>query len=228
MMVELADVISELENWKKGKAVILVGNPNGNNFSAGADLTSMKELKTPQAGTMMCLFMQNTLLRLQQLPLISVAAIDGRAMGGGAEITTSCDFRIMTEGSVIQFVHRKLGLSPGWGGGARLVHIVGHREALKMLCSSDPVDAETALKVGLSDGTLPETKDLIKGTADWLAPFISAPYQLVQAIKKVVLAGSELPLDKAMKKEKDIFTGLWAADLQLEIMERYMKQKRFK
>ncbi|XP_033126124.1 ethylmalonyl-CoA decarboxylase-like [Anneissia japonica] len=228
MMVELADAISELENWSTGKAVVLRGSPEGKNFCAGADLTSMQELKTAQAGTMMCLFMQNTLSRLQRLPLISVAAIDGRAMGGGAEITTACDFRIMTEDSMIQFVHRKLGLSPGWGGGARLVNIVGHREALKLLCSSNPMDAATARAIGLSDETVPQTKDPLMETVDWLTPFVNAPYQVVQAIKKVVLAGSELPLDQAMKKEKDIFSGLWAADLQLKIMDKYLKQKQLK
>lgn len=60
------------------------------------------------------MFMQNTLTRFMRLPLISVALVQGWAMGGGAELTTACDFRLMTEESVIRFVHKEMGIVPSW------------------------------------------------------------------------------------------------------------------
>ncbi|KAG7273241.1 hypothetical protein CRUP_001337 [Coryphaenoides rupestris] len=78
-----------------------------------------------QDGMKMCMFMQDALTRLLRLPLVSVALVEGRALGGGAELTTACDFRLVTRDSRIQFVHKHMGLVPGWGGAARLVPIRG-------------------------------------------------------------------------------------------------------
>lgn len=85
MMVELKKIISELESWKNGKAVILRGH--GDTFCSGGDLNVvMKEIGNPEDGRMMCEYMQEMLTRFMELPLISVAALNGRALGGGAEV----------------------------------------------------------------------------------------------------------------------------------------------
>ncbi|CAN2391114.1 methylmalonyl-CoA decarboxylase activity, partial [Pristimantis euphronides] len=91
MMLELEERISDLENWKEGKGLIVYGAEG--TFCSGADLTTVKAISNPTDGLMMCMFMQNTVTRLQRLPLISVALIQGRAIGGGAELCTACDFR---------------------------------------------------------------------------------------------------------------------------------------
>lgn len=87
-------------------------------------------------------------MRIRNLPLISVCLIEGYAIGGGAEITTSCDYRIMTSEAMIQFIHCKLGLIPGWGGAGRLVHIVGKDKALKLIGSSMKIHPSVAKELG--------------------------------------------------------------------------------
>ncbi len=85
MMVKLKTIVDELEAWQEGKAVILQGY--GGTFCSGGDLTAvMKEIGTPEEGRMMCEYMQETLTRFMRLPLLSVAALNGRALGGGAEV----------------------------------------------------------------------------------------------------------------------------------------------
>ncbi|NXT37794.1 ECHD1 decarboxylase, partial [Pelecanoides urinatrix] len=91
MMLELQERVTELENWKDGKGLIIYGA--GNTFCSGSDLNAVKALPNSQDGMNMCMFMQNTLTRLMRLPLISVALVQGKAIGGGAELTTACDFR---------------------------------------------------------------------------------------------------------------------------------------
>ncbi|NXS66521.1 ECHD1 decarboxylase, partial [Pandion haliaetus] len=91
MMLELQERVNELENWKDGKGLIIYGA--GNTFCSGSDLNAVKAILNSQDGMNMCMFMQNTLTRLKRLPLISVALIQGKAVGGGAELTTACDFR---------------------------------------------------------------------------------------------------------------------------------------
>lgn len=214
MMVQLADIIQGLEQWKNGKAVILSGLEEGNNFCSGMDLHTANSLDKPIAGAMMCIFMQNTLSRLQRLPLISVAAILGKAVGAGAELTTACDFRLMTEGAQIWFIQSRMGVTPGLGGGTRLVGITGPRVALKILTSGVGVKGDDAFKIGLADHLLPSNVNMIKYTKDWMETYTFAPSDVVQSIKSVVTAADELPLDLALSREKDLFAGLWGGPSQ--------------
>lgn len=208
MMVDLADIVSDLEQWKRGKAVLLHGSLESGAFCAGADLRMARAISNPEEGTEMCLFMQNTLNRMLRLPLISAAVIHGAAVGGGAEVTTACDFRLMTANASIQFVHMYMGITPGWGGGARLVQIVGPQTALKLLASGRSVSSQNALQLNLVDGII-DGDDILSSAGEWIKAYTKASPETVQAIKGVVLAGRELPLDSAMKKEKDLFSGLW-------------------
>ncbi|NXD06419.1 ECHD1 decarboxylase, partial [Nothocercus nigrocapillus] len=91
MMIELQEKVTDLENWKDGKGLIVCGA--GNTFCSGSDLNAVKAISNSEDGMNMCMFMQNTLTRLMRLPLISVALVQGKALGGGAELTTACDFR---------------------------------------------------------------------------------------------------------------------------------------
>jgi enoyl-CoA hydratase/carnithine racemase len=73
----------------------------------------------------MSAYMTATLNRLAQVPVVSVAAVDGFAMGGGFELTTACDYRVAAHTAVLQSVHAKMGVTPGWGGCSRLVQLIG-------------------------------------------------------------------------------------------------------
>ncbi|XP_053793428.1 ethylmalonyl-CoA decarboxylase isoform X1 [Vidua chalybeata] len=225
MMVELQERVTELENWKDGKGLIIHGA--GNTFCSGSDLNVVKEISNSQDGMNMCMFMQNTLTRLMRLPLISVALVQGKAFGGGAELTTACDFRLMTPGSEIRFVHKHMGLVPGWGGGARLVRIVGSGAALQLLGGAARVDPERALSLGLSEETLlssDETRALGEARA-WLSRYTEGPAAVIRAVKKVVAAGRELPLEAALRTEKDILGTVWGGPANLEALVRRPKHK---
>jgi ethylmalonyl-CoA/methylmalonyl-CoA decarboxylase len=71
---------------------------------------------TPKTGSDMSLLMHDTLSRLRRLPFISIAAVSGHAMGGGAELMTSCDLRVVDAGASVRFVQTKMGVVTGWQG----------------------------------------------------------------------------------------------------------------
>ncbi|XP_028281661.1 ethylmalonyl-CoA decarboxylase isoform X1 [Parambassis ranga] len=229
MMVDLEERVSELENWTDGKGLIIQGVAE--TFCSGSDLNAVRAISNPQDGMKMCMFMQNTLTRLLRLPLISVALVEGRALGGGAELTTACDFRLMAPGSVIQFVHKHMGLVPGWGGAARLVRIVGSQNALKLLGGAVKVDSKLGLDIGLADGVL-QARQEAEGTdsplqlADnWLSRYTKGPAPVIQAVKKVVLSGRELPLSEALRTEKDVFGTVWGGPANLQALASKSKHK---
>ncbi|XP_055019649.1 ethylmalonyl-CoA decarboxylase isoform X2 [Boleophthalmus pectinirostris] len=226
MMVDLEERVAELENWPDGKGLIVHGAAG--TFCSGSDLNAVRAIANPQDGMKMCMFMQNTLTRLQRLPLLSVALVEGKALGGGAELVTACDFVLMVQGSVVQFVHKHMGLVPGWGGAARLVRVVGPRNALKLLGGAIKVDAKLGLQIGLADDVLEDVQDqktLLQQTEKWLNNCTKGPPAVIQAVKKVVISGRELPLSDALRIEKEVFGTVWGGQANLQALASKLKHK---
>lgn len=94
MISKLTEVLDELAEWRAGKGVLLHGF-NGT-FCSGSDLVSVRATANSEAGLEIAQIMQYNLMRLQQLPMVSVALIEGYALGGGAELATGADLRLMT------------------------------------------------------------------------------------------------------------------------------------
>lgn len=137
----------------------------------------------------------------------------------------------MTSDSVIQFVHKHMGLVPGWGGAARLVQIVGSQNALKLLGGALKVNLEFGLQIGLVDGVLEASQvqegaeTLLQQAENWLSRYTKGPVLVIQAVKKVVLSGRELPLSDALRTEKDIFGTVWGGPANLQALASKSKHK---
>lgn len=139
----------------------------------------------------MATLMHSNCSRLQKLPLISVALIEGKAIGGGAELTTACDFRLMTPSAQIGFVHIRLGVTPGWGGGSRLVQLVGANKALDLMLSGRLLQHEEAVQIGLVNDVLTDcdgkSSDAVLSAArGWLEKYTKFSTDAIRAIKGIV------------------------------------------
>ncbi|XP_045150355.1 ethylmalonyl-CoA decarboxylase isoform X2 [Echinops telfairi] len=223
MMLQLLEKVIELEQWTEGKGLIVHGA--NNTFSSGSDLNAVKSLGTPEDGVALCMFMQNTLTRFMRLPLISVALVQGRAMGGGAEFTTACDFRLMTPESEIRFVHKEMGIIPSWGGTTRLVEIIGSRQALKVLTGALKLDPEKALTIGMVEEIL-QSKDATQSLEEaqaWLQQFIRGPPEVIRTLKSSVSSVKELCLEEALEKERDLLETVWGGPANLAAIAKREK-----
>jgi len=127
-----------------------------------------REKAAPHEGKEMCAFMQEVTTRFTRLPCVSVGVIVGGAVGGGTELTTACDHRIFAQGAKWHAVQPRLGISTIWGGGARLVRLVGRSRALRLLAGSEAIDADEALRIGLADAVVPR-EDVDKRVAEFVA-----------------------------------------------------------
>jgi ethylmalonyl-CoA/methylmalonyl-CoA decarboxylase len=201
MIAEFVDAVDALARWD-GVAVILCGA--GGTFCAGSDLHFVRQaLDRPELAEGMCALMQDATQRLAALPLLSVAVVQGAAFGGGAELATAADLRVAGPNARVRFVHSRLGLSPGWGGGARLTRLVGPRHALRTLALSPVIEGAHGVEMGLLDAV---ADDPMAHARALLAPALSAPAESVRAAKRVVLAG-QAPLD--LSAERARFVELW-------------------
>nr|SVE77020.1 EOG090X06RW [Daphnia lumholtzi] len=117
-----------------------------------------------------------------------IALIQGKALGGGAELATACDFRLFTENGEIGFVQGRMGVVTGWGGGTRLVQLLGQHRALELLLTSRQIAAPEAVALGLANGitTSSELTEAVEEAKQWLQPKLCHAPQIVHALKHIV------------------------------------------
>eukprot|EP00128_Syssomonas_multiformis_P002553 Colp12_sorted_trinity150504_noHs@19053 len=218
MMARFAEHVDTLEKWD-GTGVILQGAQN--TFCSGADLSVAKDyLSTSEAGQDMCYFMQDTLTRFRRLPIISVAAIEGNAIGGGAELATACDHRIIGDDGLIHFVHTRMGVITGWGGAARLIRIVGRQNALRILAGGEPMTVAKALKTHLVDNAVP-SGTVYESALDFLKLYSVAPPHCVKAAKDVLAFCDDASLEKGNLEEARLFGKLWGGEENQNAINRF-------
>ena len=156
VMSEVASVVDELENDRDLKRVIIAsGKPSI--FIAGADVTEFSKATSAEQAAEYTRFGQQTIHRFSKLPQVTVAAINGAALGGGCELAITCDYRVMSDSPKAQIglPETKLGIFPAWGGTTRLPRLIGLPAALDIILNGKTLDGKRAKRMGLVDEVVP-------------------------------------------------------------------------
>lgn len=183
------------------KAMVVTSAVSGF-FAAGADIkhmSSVDAMSFREYGD----GLRGAVERLAALPLVSIAAIDGLALGGGLELAMACTMRVAAPRVRLGLPEVKLGLIPGAGGTQRLPRLVGRGRALDIMISGRHVEADEAYWIGLVD-RLAETDETARVVAWRLAHELcgaSTPAQL--AVIRTVDAAYDRPLDEGLRYEVD-------------------------
>ncbi|KAF9194564.1 enoyl CoA hydratase domain-containing protein 1 [Haplosporangium sp. Z 767] len=204
---------------------IIVTGAQHKSYCAGLDLSAAKTtLLTPQAGSEMSALMTSTLTRFMRLPILTIAAIEKAAIGGGAEMTTFCDHRCLTEQAKVQFVQTQMGVVTGWGGASRLLNIVSRNQALRLLASAEPIrGGHDAVQSGFAQVVAPVGKAVERATEYmqqyvWERPPVDEDHSkaarrcvdAVRAMKRIVSFGLDHDrIERVSELEKDLFKQLW-------------------
>ncbi|MCX7979192.1 MAG: enoyl-CoA hydratase-related protein, partial [Bdellovibrionaceae bacterium] len=151
VMMRLKEVLEELAR-SSYKAVVFVSN-KPKIFIAGADIEEIQALKTPEQLFAAVQGGQEIMNMVEDLPMVTVAAVHGACLGGGCEFILACDYRIASEDKAtrIGLPEVQLGIIPGFGGCVRLPRVVGLQGALEIILAGKSVDAKKAQKMGLVD-----------------------------------------------------------------------------
>jgi enoyl-CoA hydratase len=205
------------------RVLILTGA--GGAFCAGGDLSDLHPHSTEEDGQRLSTLMGEALNSLERLPFPTIAAIEGAAVGGGAEIAFACDLRIMAEDAHMQMAQIRLGVMPGWGGGLRLLRLAGYSQAYYWLVTGKRIDAQQALFGGLANELAPVTQAYAQAQAlaTELAQFNP---DALRAIKTALLAGLDQPTDEAQALERSLFPRLWASQAHHQAAEALIKRLR--
>lgn len=164
------------------------------------------------------------LTRLRSGPLVTIAANNGQAWGGGAEIGWACNLRTAAESATYGQPEVALGIIPGGGGTTRLARIIGEGRALEMILDAGPIGASAALQWGAVNRVHPDTQ-LRDETIAWAFRIARHPDWALQAAKSSLIDGIDLSLDDAVRNEGKVLVS--AADredaqtLMREAQQRY-------
>ena len=178
-VASLGEALTVLEQQPELKALLLSSRKPA--FIVGADITEFLSLFAAPAEklTQWLTFANAIFNRLEDLPVPTLSAVQGYALGGGCECVLATDFRIVTPDARIGLPETKLGIMPGFGGSVRLPRLLGADSALEIIAAGKDVDAERALALGLADAIVPAEKlqqaaiailqEAIAGKQEWRA-----------------------------------------------------------
>jgi enoyl-CoA hydratase len=150
LIAEIGDVFNR---WKERDDLVLaVLTGSGNKaFASGGDLTELAAVRTIEAALAFATDTRAALDNIRRFPVPVIAALNGDALGGGAELALACDVRIAAPHTRIGFLQGSLNISTAWGGGTDLFQLLASNRALELLCTAEALDATSARLEGLLD-----------------------------------------------------------------------------
>lgn len=196
----------------------------GKAFIAGADIKEMYE--KDQDSIMVWSSLGSGLnLRLENLELPVIAAINGYALGGGLELAMACDIRIASKKAKLGLPETSLGVICGAGGTQRLPRIVGEGAAKELIFTGKKIDAEEALRIGLVN-QVTEPEDLME-TALNLAKTIEKNGQIaVRTAKAAISFAADSPIEEGCLFEREIFSKLFETEDQKIGMGGFLRKEK--
>ena len=207
------------------RAVVLTG-AGEKSFVAGADIGEMSTL-TKAEGEAFGKAGNDVFRKIETLPIPVIAAINGFALGGGCEISMSCDIRLCSENAVFGQPEVGLGITPGFGGTQRLARIVGPGKAKQLIYTARNIKAAEAYRIGLVNEVypleelMPQAKKMAKGIAK------NAPIA-VRACKKAINEGLEVGMDEAIVIEEKLFGSCFETEDQKAGMGNFLEKDKEK
>jgi enoyl-CoA hydratase len=226
-----SQVLEELEETFKAvdlettRALILTG-AGEKSFVAGADIGEMSSLSKAEGEA----FGKkgNDIFRfIETFPIPVIAAVNGFALGGGCEISMSCDIRICSENAIFGQPEVGLGITPGFGGTQRLARIIGVGMAKQLIYTARNIKAEQAKAIGLVNDVYPQEELLDQ--AKKLASIIAANAPIaVRNCKKAINDGLDADMDQAIVIEEKLFGDCFETEDQKAAMANFLEKDKEK
>jgi len=185
-----------------GARALVVRGAGDRAFVSGGDLKQLAAIRTREEASAMAMRMRRICDRIASFPAPVVAALNGHALGGGAEVAVAADIRVAADDVKIGFTQCKLAIMPAWGGAERLAALVGRSRALLLAGTGTVLDAAEAERAGLVDVVVPRSSFEERWRS--LAAALATPSAC--EIKRVV-SGTLAPAEAALA-----FADLWVSD----------------
>jgi enoyl-CoA hydratase len=220
LMEELEHMLVDIEK-ASARGVVFTG-AGDTYFIGGADGIEMMECD-PEGARSFSGRIQKLFDRMEESPLILVAAINGLCFGGGFEFALACDLRVASEAARIGLPEVKVGIIPGGGGTQRLPRLVGVGRAMEMILTGRLYKGKEAFDLGLVNQVTPADKLLAETETILKSIFRNPQYALSQA-KRAVHASKTRPFDQGLMVESEEFKKCFVHDYFLRLMCQQLKE----
>jgi enoyl-CoA hydratase/carnithine racemase len=214
-----------LDDVLRSDAAVLVLRGGGDRaFVSGGDLKELSAIRTHEDAVGMASRVRRVLDRVAAFPVPVVAALNGHALGGGAEVAIAADIRVAADDVKIGFNQVTLGIMPAWGGAERLAQTIGRSRALLAIATGELYDAPTAQRLGLIDLVVPRDSF----DEEWrrlAARMAGTAPGTTRAVKQVISAAAPSWHPELEGDATDAFAHLWTADAHWAAVEE-LQQKR--
>ena len=193
-------------------------------FVAGADIGQMSGL-TKAEGEAFGKLGNDVFRKLETLPIPTIAAVCGFALGGGCELAMSCDIRLCSDTAVFGQPEVGLGITPGFGGTQRMARLIGMGRAKELLYTARKVKAPEALAIGLVQGVYP-VEQLMEEALKMAARIAGNAPIAVRATKKAVNDGLQVDMDRAIEIEEQLFGSCFETEDQKNAMGAFLEKRK--
>ena len=210
-------------NLEEVRCLILTG-AGEKSFVAGADIGEMSSL-TKAEGEAFGTKGNDVFSKLETFPIPVIAAVNGFALGGGCEISMSCDIRICSENAVFGQPEVGLGITPGFGGTQRLARLVGAGMAKQMIYTARNIKADEALRIGLVNAVYP-LEELMPAAEKMAAGIAKNAPIAVRNCKKAINEGLDADMDEAIVIEEKLFGDCFESYDQKEGMAAFLEKRK--
>ncbi len=178
-------------------------------FAAGGDLRELDTIRSEADTRAMSRRVRATLDAVRRFPVPVVAALNGHALGGGAELALACDLRVATPAAELGFLQAQLNVTTAWGGGIDLLALLGPARALPLLLEARRIPAPEALQLGLLNRVSAPGESLAACTDGLLAPLLERPVQVLRAYKALAFEARRALHERLAPTEEQGFTATW-------------------
>jgi enoyl-CoA hydratase / 3-hydroxyacyl-CoA dehydrogenase len=189
-------------------------------FCAGADIKAFTKMDA-DAGRQLLEQMHGLLRQMESSSVVTIAAVNALAFGGGCELSMACDLRIAAESATFGQPEINLGIIPGFGGTQRLPRLVGEAKALELNLTGDPINAEEAYELGLATRVVRD-HELFDTALAWARKLAGQAPLAVEQIKRVSAAGD---LDVGIEAEKQGFTTVFGSEDAREGIAAFLQKR---
>lgn len=197
------------------------------NFAAGGDLRDLASVRTENEAVTMATDARAALDAVRGFPVPVVAALNGAALGGGAELALACDLRIAAAHAGIGFVQGQLNISTAWGGGIDLMRLLGPARGLGVLARGEVIPAPQAQVLGLVEAVADAGEPFDAFVARFIAPLARQAPQVMRAFKAQALAERQgWPRAEREQTEARLFSLTWVHDDHWTAADRLFAKDR--
>ena len=224
LLVELGAAVATLEAAAPGDVRVVVVTGEGERaFSAGSHVGEFESQRGPNGRERHALE-SGTADRLARLPMPTIAAIEGNALGGGLELALCCDIRIASETSRLGLPEVRLAVTPGAGGTQRLPRVVGAARAKELILTGRVLTAEEAERIGLVSRVVPAGQAV--AAADEIAAEIATRGPVaVREAKRLIDLATDADLATGLAAELDASDRVFATDDLIEGAESFFAKR---